>query len=511
MDTGLLKLTGAVKLHQNDGMELNSGSAVFQQKENWATASEGVLIKSKNGWIRGQQAKAELTPATYHPKTIVVEGSVFSESTTADGARWKLRSGSVQAAISAKGIAERVVAQTNVELEKIARDSNLDLTGAEVEAHMTNGGQVSLIEARSNARMKFADDRFLTSNKIVSNPNGGVVTEGDSVLQIGDSRITGRTFDIQNGDITTFRTANRATLNSNGRETTGDRTDATFDSHTNQLVSLNQTGHFRFKEAERQGQAQKARFEDGGTIVFLEGDAKVSDPKTQVQAQTIELNDKTKTQSATKNVVTVSTDSGDRVLVKADAAQQTQDSVTYTGHVRLYRSGATIEADRIEGPAGAKVFRANAAGHVFSTMNNIRAWSDKLDYDDQTRIAHYVGNVIAQKQDLKITGADMVVKLRDSAVRPAVSGPTAETVSEITTTGNVVVTRANGRGTGDRAVYTADTQQVVLTGPAAELTDGEGTTTKGPRITVNVAGDKMAVVEGSGDKRTVTTHRVSRP
>ena len=246
-------------------------------------------------------------------------------------------------------------------------------------------------------------------------------------------------------------------------------------------------------------------------LLTLEGAAKVIDPKMQVEANTIQINDRTKTKTASKNVKTVSTESGERVLVTADGVTATEDTAIYTGNprerVHLYRGAGFIEAERVEGPIGSKAFRATATGHVFSTMNNLRAWADRLEYDDGTHIAHYIGSVTALKQDMKITSADMIVKLNDDAPR-APSEFTESSVQEITARGKVLITRSTSRGTGDQAVYDADSQQIVLTGSHPEVSDGQGTTTQGPRITVNVSGDKMTVVEGSGSQQAVTTHRV---
>ena len=110
---------------------------------------------------------------------------------------------------------------------------------------------------------------------------------------------------------------------------------------------------------------------------------------------------------------------------------------------------------------------------------------------------------------MKITSADMVVKLNDDS--PRTNEFTESSVQEITAKGKVSVTRGDSRGRGDQAVYDADTQQVVLTGANAEVTDGEGSTTSGPRITASVSGDKMTLVEGSGNQRAVTTHKVNKP
>jgi len=51
---------------------------------------------------------------------------------------------------------------------------------------------------------------------------------------------------------------------------------------------------------------------------------------------------------------------------------------------------------------------------------------------------------------------------------------------------------------------------MILSGAPAELSDGKGNTTRGPRIIVNVSGDKMAIVE-SGDQKAVTTYKTVPP
>ncbi len=502
MLTGLLQLAGGVNVRTAQGLELRSGSAVFHERENWAAASEDVLVKSANGWIRGQRGRAELTPVTHQPRTIDVEGGVVSESTSPkDGATWNLRAGSVRATLSRNGITEGVLARTDAELKKSARDGNIVMTGDEVEAFMTPTGDLSHVEARVNAEMKFGGDRYLRANRIWSSPDGSVSTEDESVLQVGDKRVSGKAFRIRNGDVIAFSTSSRATLKTTDSETSADKTDARFDSRTNQLVSLTQAGRFTFRKGEQSGRANTAYSEDGGTKVRLEGAAKLADNRMQVEAGTIEIDDQRKIQTASKNVQTISMESGERVLVKADSVTRTEEKIIYDGKVRLYRGAASIEADRLEAPAAGEVFRATASGHVFSTLNNTRAWADMLEYDDQTRVAHYIGKVKAQKQDLSITSGDMVVKTTEKE----------NSVSEITAKGDVVVIRGEGRGTGDQAVYDAGTQQVVLTGSAAEVNTGDGNSTRAPRITVNVSGARMAVVEGAGTQRAVTRHRVGPP
>src|SRR5438552_1785372 len=76
LNTGLLKLAGNVKVDTAEHTELQTDSALFNQKENWTTMTGGVFIKSQNGWIRGTTGRADLMPETYKPKMITLEGDV---------------------------------------------------------------------------------------------------------------------------------------------------------------------------------------------------------------------------------------------------------------------------------------------------------------------------------------------------------------------------------------------------------------------------------------------------
>lgn len=499
MATGLLQLRGAVKIQSPQGLDLQSGSAIFNDKENWATASDGVVVKTATGWVRGRNARAELTPISHEPKAITVEGGVSSESKNPkDGSQWNVQAEAMRVDFADSHLARRILASLNVEAKKMSREENLVIRGDEVEALMNAAGDVDIVEARQNARMDFGPDRYLTANQIWTNPAGGVSTQGPSILHAADAQITGTDFNIQNGVTITFNTDKRAVMTSNDRQTSANHTSAQFDSKTSKLVSLVQTGRFTFTEGPQSGQADSARLEDSFQVIRLEGAARVRDAKSQVEAGMIELNDRSKTQTASTNVRSISTDSGERVLVTADRVERTADKIVYSGRVRFYRGSASIEADRLEAPAADKTFRAVASGHVFSSMNNVQVWADRLNYDDAAKLAQYSGSVRGQKKDMRIVSDEMVVKTTDKD----------KGVSEITAKGNVVVTRGAGRGVGDQAFYDAVAQRVILTGPNAEVQTGDGNFTRAPSITISLAGDRMAVVEGAGTKRAVTRYQV---
>jgi len=495
LDTGVLKLGGDVQIHTAEGTLLETESAVFQEKENWATVSGGVSIKSAKSWIHGRNGRVDLEPGTYRPKIITIEGDITGESRTETGGElWKLRAGWIQAAISRAGNAERVLTRGNVQVEKVAGNTKQILTGGQINATLDSDGKVNLMEAHQDAEFIFGSDRVLRSSSIYSNVLGAIETADSSLLRVGDATVEGRQFKIQQGDVVTFNTASRATLRSGERLTSADRTEAHFDSRNNSLLELVQTGNFQFREGSREGRSQNARFEDGGAVVTLDGSPVVSDPQMRLEAGQIRLNQKENSFVATRNVKTVSKNSGDPLLVTAARAQGDANAMLYTGNVQLWRGNAYIKADRLDASSDN---RLHAEGKVQSNLEAIHAQSDMLDYNEDQRTAHYAGNVRAQKQDMILQARDMTAKLREKDVQ------------EIVATEGVIVTQSDRRGIGDKAVYDASAQSVTLTGKNAEVHDKEHGTVRGTRLIMKTTGETMVVEGGVGD-RSVTKHTVTK-
>ena len=495
LDTGVLKLGGGVEIRTAEGTLLETGSAVFQEKENWATVADGVFIKSVTSWIRGTNGRVDLEPGTYKPKIITIEGDITGESRAQTGDElWKLSAHWIQADISSAGNAERVQTSGNVQVEKVAGNAKQVLTGGEVYATLDLNGKVNLMDAHKDAQFIFGSDRLLRSSSIYSNALGAIETTDSSLLQVGDATIEGRQFKIQQGDIVTFNTAAPANLRSRERQTSADRTEARFDSRSNNLLELVQTGNFQFREGSREGRSQNARFEDGGTVVTLDGSPVVTDPQMRLEAGQIRLNQKENSFVATRNVKTVSKNTGEPLLVTAARAQGNASAMLYTENVQLWRGNAYIKADRLE---ASKDNRLHAEGKVQSNLEAIHAESDMLDYDESQRTAHYAGNVRAQKQDMVLQARDMTAKLREKDVQ------------EIVATDGVVVTQSDRRGVGDKAVYDASTQSVTLTGKNAEVHDKEHGAVHGTRLIMKTTGETMVVEGGGAGERSVTKHAVT--
>lgn len=507
LDSGLLKLNGDVQVQTAEQTSMETGSAVFNQKENWTMMAGGVFIQSETGWIRGAAGRADLEPSTYKPKTVTIDGDVTGQLRTRGGLNsWTLHSNWIEAAISPAGAAERVKTRGDVVVEEFGGGGRR-LSGGEIDATLNAAGRVEILEARQNARMTLGLERTLSANQIWSNAAGSVETTENSVLVMGESRIEGRQFTINQGDVITFSTTSRAILKSGQQESEADETRARFDSRTNTLVELVQKGAFRFKDSNYEGSAQNAKFEEGGTLVTLDGSPVVTDSEKRLEASEIRLDRKTNSFVATKNVRTFFKNSAEPVFVKAARAcrgasrecevEGGAGALLYTGNVELWRGEAYIKSERIEAATVGKTNRLRASGKVSSNFNNVRVTAGKLDYDDERGVAHYTGNVQARKQDMILDTPGLTVTFSGNQV------------AEIAASGGVVVTQGGRRGTGESAAYAAATDTVTLTGNPAQITDKARGSSEGARLTMKTKGE-TAVAEGGNGKRTVTRHTVKR-
>jgi LPS export ABC transporter protein LptC/lipopolysaccharide transport protein LptA len=492
--SGRLKLDGDVKVRMTDGTRLETGSAIFSRDEKRVMVSNGVSLESPKGRLRGSNGNAELEGESLRPRVVVVEGNVTADS-RGTGPAWDLEADWVQALIAPDGNAQRLLARGNVRATKSTDQGKQSLTGKEVDATLAASGDVDVLEARHNAQMVLGSDRTLSSSQIRANAAGVITTEDDSVLDLGESRIAGRGFEIRQGDIVTFETKNRATLQSGGRVTAADRTEGRFDSKTNLLIGLVQTGNFEFREGTRHGQSQLARVEDSGNSILLEGASSFTDGGTRMDAAQIRLNQKMNSFVAIKDVKTVTMNGTEKLLVKAERAEGDADTVVYTGGVQLWRGDAWISAQRLE--ASSRDNRFRATGSVQSRMNNVRASSDALDYDDAQKTALYTGKVRAQQRKMVVETDNMTVNI------------TGDAVSRIVARRNVVIKQGTQQGAGNEATYDAATETVVLTGSPAEFVDKVQGVVRGPRLLIYTSGDKMAV-QTEGLQRTTTKYKVQK-
>jgi lipopolysaccharide transport protein LptA len=110
-------------------------------------------------------------------------------------------------------------------------------------------------------------------------------------------------------------------------------------------------------------------------------------------------------------------------------------------------------------------------------------------------MAHYVGDVRAQKDDMVLEAPDVTVHFLD------------QNLNDLTATGGVTALRADQRGMGDTAVYEALTDAITLTGKNAQVRDKQHGVIQGSRLIMKKDGQTVSVEGGNGE-RTLTQHGV---
>ena len=136
--------------------------------------------------------------------------------------------------------------------------------------------------------------------------------------------------------------------------------------------------------------------------------------------------------------------------------------------------------------------------------------SARLTYTDSERKAHFEGGVRAEGSDVTITSrqADVFLQARTQATQDqALAGPGK--IDHMVAQGQVVVIQPTRRATGEQLVYTAATDQFVMTGGPPSIFDAERGKITGVSLTFFRHDDRV-LVEGNDSSPTVTHTRVAR-
>ncbi|HMH01872.1 MAG TPA: LptA/OstA family protein, partial [Terriglobales bacterium] len=119
------------------------------------------------------------------------------------------------------------------------------------------------------------------------------------------------------------------------------------------------------------------------------------------------------------------------------------------------------------------------------------------------------GGVVAKGADLTISANQMDVFLQARGQATANQSITSGKVERIVAQDQVVITEPARRATGQRLVYIAAEDKVVLTGGPPSIFDAEHGKITGVSLTFYMHDDRV-LVEGSNSSPTVTQTRVAR-
>ena len=498
----MVVLDGSVKITLEDGSTLETSSARLHQRDGWAQVSGGVEIVSADGRLRGDEASAELVEATFGPKSLIIAGNAHGES-FASGQDWILDADALHVTLSPGGAPQSISARGTASLRSGEEDDPHSLFGDRIDGFFDDAGHIRAVEATGSARMAFGPDEELRSVRIrnelsgrgASAPGTGdppsplvLSTSEDSFLRVGDARLRGRDFEIERSGLVRFRTDRRATLETGSGRSTGDRTTAAFDPESGGLIELVQTGDIHFDQGGRTGTAGRVEVSSGDRIL-LQGRPVVSDDRFRVEADTITLDQTKQFFTAVGNARTVSLDPTDPILIVGGKAEGDGEKIVYSDTAELWRERIHVRARTIE------IFpeerRFVAVGEIDSTVEELRARSDRLEFADPTGVVHYVGNVRVRSDDMTLSAGDLEATLEGGEPHRIVAKE------------DVVITGRDFGVKADEAIYSRAAQTITLHGREAEVSDSTTGSVQGRKLVMNIQ-DNGVVVNGEEGSRVVS-------
>ena len=311
--------------------------------------------------------------------------------------------------------------------------------------------------------------------------------------------------------------------------TWSDELQAAFDPATAEIAGLRQAGSFRFEEEGRSGRAEEARFDPGGGLLELDGDASVSGGGSEVTAEGIVLDRATGRLEAEGGV------SGSMVAVEGGNGGEAVPGGLFGGAQPVYLAAGALVSDPdlriLEYGMGARLWQGSnridaetitihhADRRIVASANVYASWvegeesdqgpvvtvrSREMLYREGDAVARFDGAVNFERTGMRVFSDELQTRLGTDA---------GEGSQRAVATGSVRIEQlAEGtalRGFGDRAEFRLADSEVELTGNPARIIAPDGTLSEGGRLTYRAAGDSLQVL-GRGAERAYSYRPASR-
>jgi lipopolysaccharide export system protein LptA len=308
---------------------------------------------------------------------------------------------------------------------------------------------------------------------------------------------------------------------------------ATFLPNSSKLNSLDQSGDFRYESGERKATAERALLDQPNNIITLLGGARMSDSTGTADADKILMNQMSGDFTAEGHVISthkpdkkkddnsgggmLSEDEPLHARAKKMVSTDNNLQVRYEGDAVLWQGADRLEAETVEIDRDNNLLKAH--GHVLSqlldkTKDQDAAKDGKtktdpsqkgaskaslriftvvkaadLDYNDDTRLAHYTGGVTLERPDMTVKALDVHAYLRNDSDDSSLDHALAD--------GQVQVHKKMPDRTrdaaSDHAEYYVDEDKVILEGGQPRLIDSTRGTTRGEKLTWYSSDDRLLV------------------
>jgi lipopolysaccharide export system protein LptA len=327
---------------------------------------------------------------------------------------------------------------------------------------------------------------------------------------------------------------------------------ATFLPNSSKLDSLDQSGDFRYEAGARKAKAERALLDQPNNIINLIGGARMSDSTGTADADKIVMNQMSGDFTAEGNVTSTrmpdkkkDDDSGGGMLsedeplhARAKKMVSTDNNlvIRYEGNAVLWQGADRLEAETVEIDRDNNLLKAH--GHVLSqlldktkdesaakdgttkaadgktkvgngktktdpppragpakaeTKPSLRVYTivkaAELDYNDDTRLAHYSGGATLERPDMLVKALDIHAYLRNDSDDSSLDHALADGKVEVHET-SLDRTRD---ASSDHAEYYVDEDKVILEGGQPRFVDSTRGTTRGEKLTWYSSDDRLLV------------------
>jgi len=315
---------------------------------------------------------------------------------------------------------------------------------------------------------------------------------------------------------------------------------ATFQPNSSQLANLDQTGDFRYQEGDRRAKADRALLDQPNNIINLIGGARMWDSTGSADSDKIVMNQMTGDFTAEGHVTStrvpdkkkddssgggmLSEDEPLHARAKKMISKDNNLDIRYEGDVVLWQGADRLEAETVEIDRDNNLLKAH--GHVLSqlldktkdedpakgtkdpqakpagkadpvvknaTKPSLRVFTivkaPELDYNDETRLAHYSGGATLERPNMLVKGQDIHAFLRNDSNDSSLDHATADGRVEVHET---ALDRTRD-ASSEHAEYYVDEDKVILEGGQPRFIDSMRGTTLGKKLTWYSSDDRLLV------------------
>ncbi len=311
------------------------------------------------------------------------------------------------------------------------------------------------------------------------------------------------------------------------KKTLSDRLEATFDQETHQIDHLEQSGNFHYFEGQREATADQAHYSTATDTAVLDGHAQFHDAQGRTVADVIELHkqeDLVKARGLVRSVM-VSMDSPTQAgLFKTSspvfASSDFMESHTRSGIAKYWSKAKLWQEDQVVRAQTITLFRDERKmvaetdvhtvfhlkpqpqhGQRQRNSGPVMAEAAHLVYEDNLQRARFETRVkvIGPMGQMTADQADLFLSKEGDQT----------TISRMLAQGNVKIQQEGRNSFSSTAEYFAADGMVVLTGGPPRIIDPVRGFSSGPRLTMYLNDDRIAV-EGDSEMRTITRQNVAR-